>query len=334
MGAERVARLQHEVRARAQAAAHEVVVNAAEGEQRRDAHLAGGRAVRDDHDVRPGAHVLLDLLRQGVQGVGECVLPAGREVGRARARDLEARPVDRADAPEVRLRDDWTAQSHEPAAVATVFEQVAVVAKVERRARNHALAQGVDRRVGNLREELVEVVEERAVARGEARERRVHAHRGQRHRALLGHRSHDLVHVIVVPAKASHALGERDAQVALEGQVRLAGNRQARKVHRLLVEPVAVGLLARQAVAYLVVPDDPALHGVHLEHLAGSEAARAQDVRGVDVDGAHLGGQNQPVVARHVVARGTQTVAVERGAQHATVREHDRRRPVPRLHQH
>ena len=109
---------------------------------------------------------------------------------------------------------------------------------------------------------------------------------------------------------------------------------QVREVDRLLVDPVAIGLLARQAVADLVVADDPSGDRVDLEHLAGTEAARAQDVGRVDVDGAHLGGQDQAVVARHVVARGTQAVAVERRAQHAAVREHDRRRAVPGLHEH
>ena len=92
--------------------------------------------------------------------------------------------------------------------------------------------------------------------------------------------------------------------------------------------------LVGETVADLVVPDDAPLGRVDLEHLAGPEAAGAQDVRRVDVDGANLGREDDAVVARHVVARRAQAVAVEGGAQDAAVGERDGRRAVPRLHEH
>ena len=231
-----------------------------------------------------------------------------------------------------------------------------MVAEVERGARDHALAQSVDGRVGDLGEQLMEVVEEGARLRGETGERRVHAHRRQWHRALLGHRARDLVHVVVVPPVGREAHGEGcDRATGAPGLVKVrrefrrralcteairapdldgVGRGQVREVDGLLVDPVAIGLLARKAVANLVVPDDAPPRGVNLEHLPGAETARAQDVLGFDVDGPHLGGKDQAIVARHVVARRAQAVAVERGAQHPTVREDNRRGPVPGLHEH
>ena len=328
-----VAGLHHEVGAGAQAAADEVVVHAPEGQKRRDRRLAGARAVGDHDDVGPGAHVPLGRAGQLVEGALEGTVAAVRRVDRAHRLRAEARAVDRADALEVGPGEHGAGQAHEAAGVAAVLEEVAVVTEVEHRARDEALAQGVDRRVGHLGEELVEVVEERARLGGEAGERRVHAHGGQRHRALLGHRAHDLVHVVVVPAVGGEARGERRG-VGGHGRLRLRRLRQVGDVDCLLVEPVAVRLLARQTVADLVVAHDATGHGVNLEHLTGAETARAQDVGGLDVDGAHLGGQDQTVVARHVVARGAQAVPVERGAQRAPVGEDDRGGAVPGLHEH
>ena len=105
-------------------------------------------------------------------------------------------------------------------------------------------------------------------------------------------------------------------------------------VERLVTQPIAIGLLVGVLVANLVVPDHTALRRIDLEHLARAEAARAQDVLRLNVDGTHLGGEDDAVVARDVVARRTQAVAVERGAEDVAVREGDGGGAVPRLHEH
>ena len=103
---------------------------------------------------------------------------------------------------------------------------------------------------------------------------------------------------------------------------------------RLLGNPVAVRLFLSVTGAQLIVVDHTAAGKIDLEHLARSQAATRQDVLGAHLDGAHLACQHKATVARHIVAGGAQTVAVEGGTQRAAVGKGDGGRAVPRLHEH
>ena len=194
------------------------------------------------------------------------------------------------------------------------------------------LAKGIDGRVRDLGEQLIEVVKERTRLLGQAGQRRVDAHRGERRLTLLGHGTHDLVDVIPVVAEFSHAHGGGHLGV-LGGRCR---GRPIERVdgQRLLGNPITVGLFLGVTGAQLVVVDDAPAGKVDLEHLARPQTAARQDVLGAHLDGAHLACQHKATVARHIVAGGTQAVAIEGGAQRATVGKGDGRRAVPRLHEH
>lgn len=110
--------------------------------------------------------------------------------------------------------------------------------------------------------------------------------------------------------------------------------RQIVQRERLLGYPITERLeLCHLGAQFLVVTHLARRH-VDLEHLAGPQAAAHEDVRGVDLDGPHLGGQQEAVVARHVVARRAQAVAVQRRPQRPPVGERDGGRTVPGLHEH
>ena len=72
---------------------------------------------------------------------------------------------------------------------------------------------------------------------------------------------------------------------------------------------------------------------VDQQHLARLQPPLRDDVLLRDRQHAHLGRHDDAVVARDVIARRTQAVAVERRADLAAVGEGDRGRAVPRLHQ-
>ena len=141
------------------------------------------------------------------------------------------------------------------------------------------LAQGIDRRVRNLGEQLIEVVKERTRLLGQAGQRCVNAHRGERGLALLGHGAHDLVNIIPVVAELGHTHGSGHLGV-LGGRCR---NGLIERVdgQRLLGNPVAIGLFLGVTGAQLVVVDDAAAGKIDLEHLARSQAAARQDVLGL-----------------------------------------------------
>ena len=194
------------------------------------------------------------------------------------------------------------------------------------------LAKGVDGRVRDLSEQLIEIVVEGARLLGQAGQWRINAHRGERRLALLGHGTHDLVNIIPVIPELSHAHGGGHLGI-------LGGRRRGRPIERvdgqrLLGNPITVGLFLGVTGAQLVIVDHAAAGKINLEHLTRSQATARQNVLGAHLDGAHLARQHKATVARHIIAGGTQAVTVEGGAQGTAIGKGDGRRTVPRLHEH
>ena len=320
--------LEHQARLQARALAHEVVVHAADGQQRRHRDpLRPGRAVGEDEHV--------DAL--GQRGVGLCadavercrhavraVLDGPRDVERARLEDLR---VDLAEVLQLVVAQDRRLHRELAGVLRRLVEQVALGADAGRHAHHDRLADRVDRRVGDLREQLLEVREERRVAVAEHGERQVVAHRADRLLALAGGRRQQDLHVLLRVAERELELAQR----LLELQ-RLA-LRQVGQVVDPALEPLEIGPAGRNLALDLAVLDDAAAAEVDQEDVARLQAALAQHVLGRHVDHAGLGAQHDPAVLGLEPATRPQAVAVERGADHAPVGEGDRRRAVPRLHQ-
>ena len=207
-------------------------------------------------------------------------------------------------------------------------EEVALGADASSERGDELLADGVERRVGHLREELGEVVEDEPRALGEHGERGVGAHRAERLGAGAGHRRDEDLQLLLGVAEGPLAAGDRGRRV---DDVLALG--QVGELDEAGVQPLLVGLLARQRGLDLVVADDPAGGGVDEEHPARLEPPAAHDVLGLEVEHARLGGEDDQAVVGDPVAAGAQAVAVEHRADHRAVGEGDAGRPVPRLHE-
>ena len=298
-----VATLHHDVGKGAHASADQVIVNAAHGEQRRYGHLARSGTIAQHHDVHAvadrGLNVLCKLLERSLQRT----LAGIAAVDGTETAGFKAHAVDGANAVELLLAQQRTLQAHQLTGRTGVLEQVAVVAQVERGRGDHVLTKGVDGRVRDLSEQLIEVVEERARLLGQAGQRRIDTHRGERRLALLGHGTHDFVNIIPVIPELGHAHG--GGHLGILGGRGRDGLVERVDGQRLLGDPVAIGLFLGVTGAQLVVVDDAAAGKIDLEHLARSQTAARQDVLGAHLDGAHLACQHKATVARHIVAGGT-----------------------------
>ena len=327
-----VAALHHDIGKGTHAGADQVVVHAAHSEQRRHGHPAHSGTIAQHHDVHAVADRSLNVLGKLLERSPQRALAGIAAVHGTEATGLKAHAVDGADAVELLLAQQRALQAHQLTGRTRVLEQVAVVAQVERGRGDHMLAKGVDGRVRDLSEQLIEVVKERTRLLGQAGQRRIDAHRGERRLALLGHGTHDLVNIIPVIPELSHAHGGRHLGV-LGGCCR---NGLIERVDGqcLLGNPITVGLFLGIAGAQLVVVDHAAAGKIDLEHLARSQTAARQDVLGAHLDGAHLTRQHKEAVTRHVVASRTQAVTVEGGTQGTAVGKGDSGRTVPRLHEH
>ncbi len=329
----RRAGLDHQTGAGAQALLDQVLMHRRGGEQRRDRHVIGIDApIRDDQDVVPGTHRVLGFGHQRGQprldagaapglGVGDvdfagAELAAGEAldvadlghvaVGEHRLRHLQAdRRIDVRHPEEIGLRPDEGGQRGDD-----------------------LLADRIDRRIGHLREELLEVVVEGLVPGGEHRQRRIVAHRAQRFLAALRHRPEDELDVLLRVA---------EGLLAVEQRRRRIGHRRAVAIDLVqldadLLDPFAVGLGVGQRVLELLVVDDPPLDQVDQEHLARLQAPLLDDPRLRHRQHAGFRRHDHHVVVGHQEARRAQAVPVERGADLAAVGEGHRGRTVPGFH--
>ena len=202
-----IAALHHDIGKGTHAGADQMVVHAAHGKKRRHGNLARSGTIAQHHDVHAVADRSLNVLCKLLERSLQRALAGIAAVHGTEATSLKAHTVDSADTLELLLAQQRTLQANQLAGRTGILEQVAVVAQVERGRGDHMLAQGIDRRVRDLSEQLIEVVKERTRLLGQAGQRRVDAHRGERCLALLGHGTHDLVDVIPVVAELGHAHG-------------------------------------------------------------------------------------------------------------------------------
>ena len=327
----RLARLQHQARARAQALADQVVVQPGHGHQRRDRReVLVDAAVAEDDDVD---FFLLDQAprhqAQLFHRLDQALLAAAHAEQDRQHADAQAGQVHAADAREFLVGDDRPLELEAAAVGRLRVEQVAFRAQARLGRGDDLLADAVDRRVGDLREQLLEVVVQQARLVRQHRQRRVVAHRADRLDAVARHRrQHDAL--VLEGVAEGHLPLQQRVGVGLRQLRRL---RQVVDVDLVLVEPLAVRARRGERALDLLVLDDAALRGVDQEHLARLQPALAHHVFRRHVEHAGFRGQDDEIVLGHVIAARAQAVAVEHRADLRAVGERDRGGAVPRLHQ-
>ena len=199
----RVAGLDDEADGGAQALADQVMVDAGGGEQRGDRHpVRADHAVGQDDDVDAAAHGLLGRGAERVERRRHAFGAVADRIGdveRLRLERVVVHVADGADLLEVLVGEDRLAH-FEPLALARAVEVEQVRPRPDERdeAHHQLLADRVDRRVGDLREVLLEVGVEQLRLVGERRDRRVVAHRADGFLAGGRHRRHQELQVFLV----------------------------------------------------------------------------------------------------------------------------------------
>ncbi|CAB4897173.1 unannotated protein [freshwater metagenome] len=241
---------------------------------------------------------------------------------------MRAIVVDVDDLGELVVVDDRERQHQLAAALGTGGEQV--VLRPDRGANrgDHFFADGIERRVRDLREQLLEVIEQQPGTIAEHGQRRVGAHRPDRLGAGPGHRRNDDLELFVgVPEDllAAQHTGMAELDVLVLGEIA--------QLDEPLIEPILIGMFAGECALDLVIGHDASLSGVYQEHAPGLQPALLHDARRIDVDHAALTGEYDEVVVGDPVAARSQPIAVEDSTDHGAVGEGNAGRAVPRLHQ-
>ncbi len=329
--------LDHQADLGAGAFPDQVVVDGRRRQQRRDRREPFvGLTVRQHDDAGAVADGLRHLGAHVLQGAAQAVTAVGDGVQAADDRGphaVLAAPdlvvgVDADQLGQVAVAQDRLRYDDLPARVLVRVQQVALGADDTREAGHDLFPDGIQRRVGDLREQLLEVVVEHPRPLRQHSDRGIGAHGAQRLGAGACHRHDQLGDLFVRVTERllpQHHAVVRHLDVVTRGQVV--------DVEQAVVEPLLVGVLGRQLVLDLLVVDDPALGHVHEEHAAGLQAQLLDDGRRVQVQDAGLGGHDDQAVIGDPDARRTQAVAVQDRADDGAVGEAHRRRAVPRLHE-
>ena len=207
-----------------------------------------------------------------------------RQQKRKRLR-AQARLVERGDFYQVRSSQNRIVDFQNAAVGTLCAKKVAVRSDINRGVSDNFFAQGVDGRICDLREKLLEVRVKARVLVAHASERSVNAHRACRLARGLCHRENHFVKVFVVPAKSAVKL------VALFLRANgnfFVGNFKVGKVDKILVKPFAVGMLGGVSFLYFLVAYQALLNCVDEQHSSRHKARLLDYLALRNVKNAHL----------------------------------------------
>ena len=228
------------------------------------------------------------------------------------------------------LEQDAGLEVDDAAVLRCLDQKVALRSEAGGSAHHGPLADRVDRRVGDLGEALLEVGEEQSRVGRKDGERGVVTHREHGFLRRLDHRREDHVEFLDRDAVGDLLTGKVERrEVFRRGEG--FGRAELAELEAVLVDPLAVRFLLGERFLDLAVVADGAGGGVHGKHLAGSEAALADDLGVVDDDRAGFRADVEQAVFGELVARRAEAVAVERGAELGAVGVNQASRAVPGL---
>ena len=210
----RLARFHDEPDRGAQTLADQMMMHRGAGEQRRDRDLVdAGAAVRQDDDVDALAHGGLGARAERIERVlhaGGAMLGRPGGVEEARLEVTVADFGDRADFLEVGIGEDRLAH-FQPLGARDAFEieQVRPRSDDRNEAHHQLFADRIDRRIGDLREVLLEIGEQKFRLVRQRGNRRIVAHRADGFFALRAHRRHQDAQVLLRVAEGLLAIEQR-----------------------------------------------------------------------------------------------------------------------------
>ncbi len=328
--------LHHQPGLGAQAGAHQMMVHGGGGQQGGNGDVMGVHStVGEDEDVVALAHGLLGGRAEPLQGLlhaGGALLRGIADVQGAGAEGPAGVAVDLADALQVFIGENGLVhfQAHVTARLIQVQQ---VGARTDERHQGHHqfLADGIDGRIGDLGEVLLEIVEQGLGPIGEHRQGVVGPHGTHRLLAGDGHGRHEELEVL---------LGVTEGLLAVQQGVAVVGRalgtgprRQVVEMDLGAIQPLLIGMGAGQlGLEFGVVDDAPGLH-VDEKHLARLQAPLLDDLFLRNLEHAHLRGHHHQIVLGDEIARRTQAVTIQGGTDLAAVGEGHRRGTVPRFHQ-
>ena len=323
----------HQTGGGAQALQHQVLVDGGQGQQRGYRNLlCVHRTVADDGAALDGIHSLSAQRRQfrfhALMAPGQWISDVQRvrtelAVGVA----LDVAQLGHVGKVEHRLRHF---QAHRRVDLVDV-QQVGLGTYKGHQAHHDRFADRIDRRVGDLREQLLEVVVQRFVFVRQHGQGAVVAHRAQGLFAIGRHRSNQELQVLLREPEGLLAVQQGGTRCARGISIARHVGGHVVELDAQVIDPLLVGFAIGQTRLEFLVVNHAALLQVDQEHLAGLQTPFAHDFVFRHGQHARLRTHDDQVIIGNAVARGAQTVAVQGGTDLTAIGKYDGSRAVPRL---
>ncbi|OIQ83878.1 hypothetical protein GALL_343050 [mine drainage metagenome] len=329
----RGAGIDHQACAGTQAGLDQMMMHGSGRQQRGDRDLVATQAaVGQDQHVVAVMHRLLGRQAQRVDGALHALDALRSRVGDVDHQGTEALPGQRIDLLQLR---QFIQRQHRLAGLQSrrrtgfVNAQQIGLGPDEGHQRHHQLfANRVDRGIGHLRKQLLEIVIQRPGFVGQHRQGAVGTHGTGGFLAVRCHRLQDELEVFLRVTEGLLHVQHIGFQFQLAGDL----GQIIQAIARFL-DPLVVGPGLRQLLLHFGIIDDAAGFQVDQEHLARLQTPLLDDLFFGEGQHAHFGSHHDVVVVGDQVARRTQAVTIQRGTDHTAISEGHGGGAVPRLHQ-
>ena len=332
----RLSGLHDEARLHAQALADQVVVHGSSREKGWHGNAFGrDGAVGQDEDIVVGEDRLRRFAANALQRLVETGCAVGRRPGRVDRRRAE-RTVkqirDGTDFFEIGI-GEHRLRYFQPLVRTGLMSQQIGPGSDHRHQRHHQFfADRINRRIGDLRKILLEIIVEQPGFFREHGEGGVRAHGAD---GIVGRQRHRLQEELDILLRIPERL------LAIEQRRRIIDDARqfVRQVGQFLklelgfLQPFIVGFGGGQRALDLFVLDDTALFEVDQQHLARLQAPFAHNFLFRDRQYAGFGCQDHQIVVGYDETRRSQPIAIEGCADLPSIGECDRRRSIPGFEQ-
>ena len=223
------------------------------------------------------------------------------------------------------IRQDWVGDCQPMTLLFVRIQQISFGADVAFQRHDDFFPRAVDRGVGHLCEELLEVVVHQSRMIAHTRQRRIVTHRSNR--IFLGE-NHRNEHELQRFGRITERLHMRE-QFGTHHAFGGLGLGEFAQQQSLALEPFVIRTPIGEVLLQFFVGNQSTLLKIDQEHLPGLKSALDFDVLGFDIEDTHFTRHDHAIVMRDVIATRSQSVPIQRGTDNFSIRERNRSRTIP-----